>query len=114
MKVSNEYLQFIVQKLDPLGYVTSRAMFGGYGIFHEGVMFALIADDTLYFKVNESNRAMYEQAGSKPFPHGISYWEVPAELLEDDNKPQEWDNTSMEIAHQLSSKEAGRVKRKRD
>ena len=114
MKVSNEYLQFIMQNLDLLGYVTSRAMFGGYGIFHEGVMFALIADDTLYFKVNESNRAMYEQAASKPFPHGISYWEVPAELLEEDSKLHEWANISIEIAHQLSLKKAGRVKRKKD
>ena len=88
MKVSNEYLQFTMQKLDSLGYVTSRAMFGGFGIFHKGVMFALIADDTLYFKVNVSNRAMYEQAGSKPFPHGISYWEVPAELMEEDSRLQ--------------------------
>ena len=114
MKVSNEYLQFIMQKLDPLGNVMSRAMFGGYGIFHEGVMFALIADDTLYFKVNESNRAMYEQSGSKPFPHGISYWEVPAELLEEDSRLHEWANISIEIAHQLSLKKAGRVKHKRN
>ena len=114
MKVSNEYLQFIMQKLDPLGNVTSRAMFGGYGIFHEGVMFALITDDTLYFKVNESNRDMYKQSGSKPFQHGISYWEVPAELLEEASKLHEWANSSIEIAHQLSLKKAGRVKRKRD
>ena len=60
MKASSEYLQFIMQKLDPLGNVMSWAMFGGYGIFHEGVMFALIADDALYFKVNESNRVMYD------------------------------------------------------
>ena len=113
MKVSNEYLQFIMQKLDPLGNVMSRAMFGGYGIFHEGVMFALIADDTLYFKVNESNRAIYKKAGSKPFPHGISYWEVPAELLEEDGKLHEWANISIEIAHQLSLKKTGRAKRKR-
>ena len=114
MKVSSEYLQFIMQKLEPLGYVTSRAMFGGYGIFHEGVIFALIAGNTLYFKVNNSNRAMYELAGSKPFPHGISYWEAPAELLEEDNRLYEWANISIEIAHQLSLKKAGRVKRKRD
>ena len=110
MKVSNEYLQSIMRKLDPLGNVMSRAMFGGYGIFHERVMFALIADDTLYFKVNESNCAMYEQAGSKPFPHGISYWEVPAELLEQDDQLHEWANISIEIAHQLSLKKASRVK----
>ena len=114
MKVSNEYLQFIMQKFDSLGYVTNRAMFGGYGIFHEGVMFALIADDTLYFKVNESNLDSYEQAGSKPFPHGISYWEVPAELLEEDSKLHEWANTSIEIAHELTLKKVGRGKHKRD
>ena len=114
MKVSNKYLQFVMQKLDSLGYVTSRAMFGGYGIFHEGVMFALISNDTLYFKVNESNRDMYEQAGVKPFPHGISYWEVPAELLEEDDRLHEWANISIEIAHQMSLKKTGRVKRKKD
>ena len=114
MKVSNEYLQFIMQKLDPLGNVMSRAMFGGYGIFHEGVMFALIADDTLFFKVNESNRDIYKQSGSKPFQHGISYWEVPAELLEEDSRLHEWANISIEIAHQLYLKKAGWVKRKRD
>ena len=113
MKVSNEYLQFIMQKLDPLGNVTSRAMFGGYGVFHDGLMFALIADDTLYFKVNESNRDIYKQSGSKPCQHGISYWEVPAELLEEDSSLHEWANISIGIAQQLSLKKARRVKRKR-
>jgi len=79
----------MMQKLELLGNVNSRAMFGGYGIFHEGLMFALIADDTLYFKVDQSNRSMYQEAGSRPFPHGISYWEAPAELLEDDDKLHE-------------------------
>jgi TfoX/Sxy family transcriptional regulator of competence genes len=49
-------------------------------------MFALISEDTLYFKVNESNRDMYKRAQSKPFPHGISYWEVPTEVLEENTK----------------------------
>ena len=114
MNINNEYLQFIIQKLNPLGNVMSRAMFGGYGIFHEGVMFALIADDTLYFKVNETNRAMYKQAGSKPFPHGISYWEVPADLLEEDNRLHEWANVSIKIAHELFLQKVGQGKRKRD
>ncbi|MFC1913339.1 TfoX/Sxy family protein [Chloroflexota bacterium] len=42
-------------------------MFGGYGIFHEGDIFALISGDTLYFKVDDFYRAAYENAGSKPF-----------------------------------------------
>ena len=64
MKSTSEYLDYVMEKLSPLGQIKSRAMFGGYGIFHEGVMFALIADDNLYFKVNESNRDDYRKAGS--------------------------------------------------
>ena len=88
-------------------------MFGGYGIFHEGLMFALISDDTLYFKVNDSNRARYQEAGSRPFPHGISYWEAPAEVLEDDSKLQEWATVSINIAHEAAASKRGRGKAKR-
>jgi DNA transformation protein len=104
MKRTREYLDYVMEKLNPLGQIKSRAMFGGYGIFHEGVMFALIADDTLYFKVNESNRDDYRWAGSQPFPHGVSYWEVPAEVLEDDGKLHEWAESSIAIAHDLARK----------
>ena len=98
MKVSPEYLNFVMEKLLPTGDVKSRAMFGGHGIFHKGLMFALISEDTLYFKVNESNRNMYERAQSKPFPHGISYWEVPTDVLEENTKLHEWANISIAIA----------------
>lgn len=104
MKRTSEYLDYVMEKLNPLGQIKSRAMFGGYGIFHEGVMFALIADDTLYFKVNESNRDDYRRAGSQPFPHGMSYWEVPAEVLEDNSKLHEWAESSIAIAHDLARK----------
>ena len=104
MKASSEYLNFVMEKLSPVGDIKSRAMFGGYGIFHQGLMFALISEDTLYFKVNESNRDMYERAQSQPFPHGISYWEVPTDVLEDNTKLQEWANISIEIAQEADKK----------
>ena len=104
MKTSPEYLNFIMEKLSPTGDIKSRAMFGGYGIFHEGLMFALISEDTLYFKVNESNRNIYEMAGSRPFPHGISYWEVPTEVLEENAKLHEWAKISIGIAHEIARK----------
>lgn len=112
MGVSNEFLQVVMQKLDPLGDVRSRAMFGGIGIFHDGLMFAMIAEDVLYFKVNESNRDMYQQAGSQPFSGGIAYWEAPDELLEEDSKLHEWANISMKIARELAAKKASRGKKK--
>ena len=104
MKASPEYLDFVMEKLAPLGEITSRAMFGGYGIFHQGLMFALISEDVLYFKVNDTNRQMYEQAQSKLFPHGISYWEVPSDVLEDDSKLHEWASISIAIAQEAAKK----------
>ena len=104
MNVSPEYLHFVMDRLSPLGGVSSRAMFGGYGIFHQGLMFALISEDILYFKVDDSNRERYKKAESKPFPHGISYWEVPSEVLEDNDKLHEWANTSIAIANNKVAK----------
>ena len=104
MKASPEYLDFVLGKLSLISDIKSRAMFGGYGIFHEGLMFALISEDILYFKVNESNRDIYKRAESRPFPHGISYWEVPADVLEDNTKLHEWANTSIEIAQEAARK----------
>ena len=104
MKASPEYLNFVLEKLSPIGDIKSRAMFGGYGIFHEGLMFALISEDVLYFKVNKTNRAIYESAQSKPFPQGISYWEVPTDVLEENTKLHEWANISIEIAQEAARK----------
>ena len=104
MKASLEYVNFVMEKLSPIGDIKSRAMFGGYGIFHEGLMFALISEDTLYLKVNESNRDMYKRAQSKPFPHGISYWEVPTDVLEENTMLHEWANISIKIAQEVAKK----------
>ena len=104
MKVSPEFLNLVIEKLSPIGDIKGRAMFGGYGIFHEGLMFALISEDTLYFKVNYSNRDIYEKAGSNQFPHGISYWEVPTEVFEDTTKLHGWANISIGIAKEAAKK----------
>lgn len=71
--------------------ITSRAMFGGWAIYENGIIFAIIADGQLYFKVGDSNRKMFEQLESRPFvylknngkPITMSYWLVPEEVMED-------------------------------
>ena len=75
-----------VDRLAPLGEVRVRSMFGGHGIFEGGVMFALVADDALYFKADADCQAAFEAAGSDPFvylakgrPVQMSYWRCPAE-----------------------------------
>ena len=90
MAVSDDYRDFVLEQLAPAGRVTTRAMFGGVGLYLDGLFFALIDDDTLYFKTDDSNRARYEKAGSRPFcpfpdqpDKAMAYWQVPAEALED-------------------------------
>ncbi len=103
MGVEKSYLDHVTELLAPLGEVSSRAMFGGYGIFHEGDMFALISGSTLYFKVNDSNRAVYEAAGSKQFKP-MPYYEVPAEVLEDETALHDWAHASIAVGHATAKK----------
>lgn len=104
MAVSSNYLDYVLDQLSCVGPVTSKRMFGGAGIYLDGLFFALVDDDVLYFKVDESNRAGYEAAGMKPFkPFGeesysMGYFEVPIDVLEDRDQLQQWANKSLEVA----------------
>ena len=72
-----QYLEHVMELLESTGDVTSRSMFGGYGIFEAGDMFALITrDERLHFKVDDSNLADYETAESEKYGR-MPYYEVP-------------------------------------
>ena len=88
MAVSNEYRTFIQDQLEGFGPVTVRAMFGGAGVFRDGIMFGLIADETLYFKIDDTTKGDFEAEGSEPFVYtkagkatAMSYWRVPETAL---------------------------------
>ena len=67
MASSAGFRDHVLDLMAALGPVTARRMFGGFGIYLDGVMFALIADDILYLKVDDRTRPDYEAAGSAPF-----------------------------------------------
>ncbi len=105
----NDFHDYVMQ--DVLGRirgVSSRAMFGGHGIYKDGVVFAIIADGELYFKVDDSNRKDYEAAGSKPFAYSakdrklvtMSYWEVPASVMEDPDEVASWVERSVKVSRE--------------
>ncbi|MBM4218368.1 MAG: TfoX/Sxy family protein [Gammaproteobacteria bacterium] len=105
MAVSDDFRDFVLEQLAPAGRVTPRAMFGGVGLYLDGLFFALIDDDTLYFKTGDSNRARYERAGSKPFcpfpdrPEQVmAYWQVPADVLEDPEELAAWAREALAVA----------------
>ena len=106
MSVSQEYLDYVIDQLTGLGPVKSKRMFGGAGLYRDGVFFGLIADDALYLKVGDTNKADYIAAGSGPFkPFGndsyeMSYYEVPGDVLEDPDLLKEWAAKALLIARQ--------------
>ena len=89
MSVSKEYIDFIVDQLSPVGRITVKRMFGGAGIYSDALFFAIIENDTLRFKVDDTNRADFEALGIEAFKpykdkeHTMQYYEVPIEVLED-------------------------------
>ncbi len=109
MPLDADYRDYVMALLVPLGEVTGRAMFGGYGIFEADSMFALISGSTLYFKVNDSTRADYEAAGSSQF-RPMPYWEAPAEVLEDEDDLRRWASNAIAVAH-AAPKQARRKRR---
>jgi DNA transformation protein and related proteins len=109
MPVSEEYLDYVVDQLGCIGEVTAKKMFGGVGLYHDGLFFGLIASDVLYFKVDDENRPAYETAGAKPFqPYGdesysMGYYEVPVDVLEDVDQLRTWTKGAVAAALRKAS-----------
>lgn len=109
MAVSPGYLTFVLEQLGRVFPVTDRRMFGGVGLYAEGVFFALIADDRLYFKVDDTNRPAFEAAGMGPFrPYGddraMAYFEVPVTVLEDVDVLREWAGAAVAVAQRAAAR----------
>jgi DNA transformation protein len=105
MAVSDEYLEYVLEQLAGLGPVAARRMFGGVGLYHDERFFGLIARDTLYLKVNDENRADYEarrMARFHPRPNkpqlSMTYYELPADILEDGDACALWARKSVAAA----------------
>lgn len=113
MAVSKEYKAFIQEILSGFGPVTVRSMFGGAGVFLEDVMFALIAGETLYLKVDDRNRHDFEAERMGPFtyqgknrPMEMSYFELPERLYDDPEDLTDWARRAYDAA--LKSKKSKR------
>ena len=65
--MSQDYRDYILDILKPFGAVTARAMFGGHGLYRDGLIFAIIAEDALYFKADKEISTFFETSGSQPF-----------------------------------------------
>jgi len=103
MAVSKDFLEYILDQLSEWGEVYVRRMFGGAGLYRDGLMFGLVANNVAYLKVDETNREKFLEAGSaplKPFPDRptvMSYYEIPPDILEDRDELIIWAEESLSI-----------------
>ncbi len=114
MAISPGYRDFVIEQLKHVGSITSKSMFGGVGLYAEGYYFALIGDDRLYFKVDDSNRPDFEAAEMEPFrPYGderaMQYYEVPIEVLEDVDALQRWAAKAIAVARRAKQRKKKRA-----
>lgn len=104
MPVSQGFLDYVVDQLAASGPVKPRRMFGGVGLYLDGIFFGLVAEDVLYFKVDDTNKPDYVAVGSGPFrPYGsetyeMRYYEVPGDVLEDPEQLKEWAIKALTVA----------------
>ena len=109
MAVSAEFREYVLEQLGRAEPVTARSMFGGVGIYSRGLFFALIAGESVYLKVDDTNRPDFEAAGMGPFrPFGeekaMQYYELPAELLEEPDRLRPWVHKALDVARRKRRK----------
>ena len=103
MVASDGFAGFLREQLSPLGHVTLRRMFGKTGVFCDGLMFAMVTEDLLYFRVDDHNRAAFEESGAFPplnYEKGgrtidLSFWRAPERLLDEPDELVDWARTAL-------------------
>jgi DNA transformation protein len=119
MSVSDDYIAFVQDQLSGLGMIQVKRMFGGAGLYSDNLFFAIIENDTLRFKVDDSNRTDFEEAGMGPFkpfkdkPGIMQYYEVPIDILEDTLELEEWARKALAVARAATQKKKATKKPKK-
>ena len=103
--MSREYLDYLHDLFSAFAPVATRAMFGGHGVYRDGVIVAIVIDEAIYLKVDDATRAEFEAAGSEPFVYEakgkrvpMSYWSVPEDALDSPQEFRPWAQRAWETA----------------
>jgi DNA transformation protein and related proteins len=112
MVASDGFAEFLREQLAPLGRVTVRRMFGKTGVFCDGLMFGMVSDDTLYFRVDDDNRVAFKEAECfPPLNYGkqgrtidLSFWRAPERLFDEPDDLVTWARAALAAARRVAVK----------
>ncbi|MCW2236314.1 TfoX/Sxy family protein [Azospirillum canadense] len=115
----SDFVQMVCESLAPLGDLAVRRMFGGYGLYCDGLFFAIVADEVLYFKADEGNRADYEALGLRPFkpssakssgdkPITLAYYPPPESALDEPEELMLWARPALAAAARATALKGAR------
>ena len=120
MVASDRFAEFLRDQLAPLGRIAMRRMFGKTGVFCDGFMLGMVRDNTLYFRVDDDNRAVFKEAESFPpldyqkkgGTIDLSFWRAPERLFDEPDELVIWARAALAAARRVAAKRE-RTARKR-
>jgi len=116
--VAEGFQDLLAELFESVGGVSFRRMFGGLGIFRQGLMFALVADDTLYLKADDDTAIAFKAEGCGPFvydgkdrPVALQYWRLPERLYDDPDEFRQWALNAFAVAERARAEKPRRKPR---
>src|SRR5215475_5230252 len=121
MVASDSFAEFLREQLAPLGRLTMRRMFGKTGVFCDGVMIGMVTGNTLYFRVDDENRATFKEAESFPPLNyekkgstiDLAFWRAPERLFDEPDEFVAWAREALAAAHRVAAKREPTAPRRR-
>ena len=112
MVASDSFAEFLSEQLAPLGRITMRRMFGKTGVFCDGLMLGMVTDNTLYLRVDDDNRAAFQEAASSPPLNyrkkgetiDLSFWRAPERLFDEPDELVTWARIALAAAARVAAK----------
>lgn len=112
MSTRESFYEFVMDQMSSLRGVSMRKMFGGAGLYRDGVIFGVVVEDTFYLKADESNRGDFEAAGMGPWSYDgtsgkqtiMPYYQVPPDVLDDRERLAGWARKAQAVAAKKPTK----------
>ena len=121
MVASDSFVEFLREQLAPVGRITVRRMFGKTGVFCDGFMLGMVRNNTLYFRVDDDNRAVFKEAESFPPLNyekkggtiDLSFWRAPERLFDEPDELVTWARAALAAARRVAVKRERTARRRK-